>query len=426
MEAISKNFQQTPIGPIPSDWGLMTIEDIATQETRKNTEVQDLPVLSCSKYYGFVDSLKYFKKKVYSDDTSNYKVIERNCFGFPSNHIEEGSIGYQDVYDAGIVSPIYTVFRTNDLVHGYYLFRLLKTDKYRNIFAASTKASVDRRGSLRWKEFSKIHVPIPPLPEQKKIASILSAVDNKLDLIDRKITATRTLKKGLMQRLFSQGVGTRDADGHWQPHTEFKECELGRIPAGWESLPLNKVCSKIGDGIHTTPKYVSNSEFFFVNGNNLKNGKLVITDSTKCISEAELQKHQIDLCHGTILMSINGTIGNLAFYNGEKVVFGKSAAYLSASNKINREYLFYLLSTPFIQKSFGLELTGTTIKNLSLKSIRNTVIPLPALDEQAGIAKILSSFDKKIEHLTTIKAQTKDLKKGLMQKLLTGQWRVNV
>ena len=280
------------------------------------------------------------------------------------------------------------------------------------------------RGGLNLSIINSIEVPTPPLPEQKKIARILSTVDRKLELIEQQITTTRTLKKGLMQKLFSEGVGTQDASGCWQPHTEFKDSELGKIPVGWELKNLSEVCKKIGDGIHATPKYVENSEYYFVNGNNLKNGKLVITESTKCVSEEELKKHQINLCDGTVLMSINGTIGNLAFYNGEKVVLGKSAAYLSVSDQIDNSYLFYLLSAPFIQKGFELELTGTTIKNLSLKSIRNTAIPVPTPKEQKEIANILSTVDKKLDHLTTRKDQTEQLKKGLMQQLLTGKIRV--
>ena len=87
-----------------------------------------------------VKSLSYFKKKVYSDDTSNYKVMRRGTFGFPSNHVEEGSIGHQDICDVGIVSPIYCVFRANDKIEDGFLYKLLKTDRYRQIFAAATNA----------------------------------------------------------------------------------------------------------------------------------------------------------------------------------------------------------------------------------------------------------------------------------------------
>ena len=197
-------LQKTRYGDIPQDWEYPSIREICTQFSQKNTDSKELPVLSCSKHIGFVDSLKYFKKKVYSDDTSGYKVIPLNFFGFPSNHIEEGSIGLQRVYDYGIVSPIYVVFQSdNKRVDNEYLFSVLKTDHYRQIFCAATNASVDRRGSLRWKEFSAIHVPLPPLEEQQKIASVLATNDKNIELLKGKLAHFKQERKALMQQLLT-------------------------------------------------------------------------------------------------------------------------------------------------------------------------------------------------------------------------------
>ncbi len=157
-------FKQTKYGLIPNDWQYMKISDVASQYTKKNVADENYPVLSCSKHIGFVDSLKYFNKKVYSDDLTGYKLIPHGYFGFPSNHIEEGSIGCQNLYKVGLVSPIYTIFKPNKvLVNNKFLISILKTEHYRQIFSASTNASVDRRGSLKWKEFSLIKVALPSL-----------------------------------------------------------------------------------------------------------------------------------------------------------------------------------------------------------------------------------------------------------------------
>lgn len=200
----SYEFQKNRYGTIPKDWEYPAIKDICTQVTQKNTVSADYPVLSCSKYDGFVDSLKYFKKKVYSDDTSGYRLIHRGCFGFPSNHVEEGSIGLQNLYETGIVSPIYVVFRAKTKrVDNDYLYAVLKTDHYRQIFGAATNASVDRRGSLRWKEFSLIHVPLPPLDEQQKIAAVLSTADKEITTLQQKLDALKQEKKALMQQLLT-------------------------------------------------------------------------------------------------------------------------------------------------------------------------------------------------------------------------------
>ncbi|HDR2343066.1 MULTISPECIES: restriction endonuclease subunit S [Enterobacter cloacae complex] len=200
----SYEFRITHYGLIPKDWGYPAIKEICTQVSEKNSAAVDHPVLSCSKYDGFVDSLKYFKKKVYSDDLSGYRVIHRGCFGFPSNHIEEGSIGLQNLYEIGIVSPIYVVFRASPTrVDNSYLYAVLKTDHYKQIFGAATNASVDRRGSLRWKEFNQIHVPLPPLKEQQKIAAVLSVADAEISTLEKKLACLRDEKKALMQQLLT-------------------------------------------------------------------------------------------------------------------------------------------------------------------------------------------------------------------------------
>ncbi|MDM2756953.1 restriction endonuclease subunit S [Citrobacter sp. Cpo221] len=204
MPADSYEFKLTHYGSIPKDWDYPAIKEVCTQVSEKNSEAADYPVLSCSKHDGFVDSLKYFNKKVYSDDLSGYRLIHRGCFGFPSNHIEEGSIGLQSLYETGIVSPIYVVFRASPtLVDNSYLYAVLKTDHYRQIFGAATNASVDRRGSLRWKEFSQIHVPLPPLKEQQKIAAVLSAADAEIFTLEKKLACLKDEKKALMQQLLT-------------------------------------------------------------------------------------------------------------------------------------------------------------------------------------------------------------------------------
>jgi type I restriction enzyme, S subunit len=160
-------------------------------------------VVSCSKHAGFVDSLTYFKKKVYSDNTSGYKVIPRGAFGFPSNHIEEGSIGRQNLHDRALVSPIYCVFQVNPSVHEGYLHKLLKTDHYRQIFSATTNSSVDRRGSLRWKEFAKIKIPLPNISEQKKISAVIDVAELETANLRAQLACLEQQRQALMLQLLT-------------------------------------------------------------------------------------------------------------------------------------------------------------------------------------------------------------------------------
>lgn len=116
-------------------------------------------------------------------------------------------------------------------------------------------------------------------------------------------------------------------------------------------------------------------------------------------------------------MSINGTIGNLALYCNEEVVLGKSVCYLVLKEKINKLFILNLLQTTEIKNYFINELTGSTIKNLSLKTIKNTKIKLPCLAEQEKIAGVLTAIDDKIDLSAQKIAKTKSYKKAMMQQM---------
>ncbi|MFZ5561793.1 MAG: restriction endonuclease subunit S [Pseudomonadota bacterium] len=189
---------------ISSDWSVVEIGEIAREVSAVNKSTDALPVLSCTKYDGLVDSLQYFNKQVFSHNTEKYKLVRHGQFAYATNHIEEGSIGYQDFVPAGLVSPIYTVFQADSSrIHDGYLYKLLKTEKLRQLFAASTNASVDRRGSLRWKEFARIHIPLPSLEEQLSISNFLDSAKQEIDLLRAEVAAIRTQKRGLMQKLLT-------------------------------------------------------------------------------------------------------------------------------------------------------------------------------------------------------------------------------
>lgn len=188
---------------VPEHWEITKIGAVAKEVKATNGIGEDIPVLSCTKYDGLVDSLSYFGKQVFSLDTSTYKVVSRGEFAYATNHIEEGSIGYQHLYDKGLVSPMYTVFKTNKVIDDGYLYKVLKTETYRHIFQVNTSASVDRRGSLRWNEFAKLPIPLPPIEEQQKISATLNVARQEIDLLKKQADALRRQKRGLMQKLLT-------------------------------------------------------------------------------------------------------------------------------------------------------------------------------------------------------------------------------
>ncbi len=199
----SKDVVETHFGPVPKDWPYVKIGEIANQISERNDNEDKMTVLSCTKYDGLVDSLKYFGKKVFSDDTSNYKVVKYHQFAYATNHIEEGSIGLLTHRKTGLVSPMYTVFETTDKVYSPFLYSLFKTELYRHIFQVNTSASINRRGSLRWNQFSIIRVALPDIDEQKKISAVLAHCDKEIEQLNQQHELLKQQKRGLMQKLLT-------------------------------------------------------------------------------------------------------------------------------------------------------------------------------------------------------------------------------
>lgn len=187
-----------------------------------------------------------------------------------------------------------------------------------------------------------------------------------------------------------------------------------KIPFNWHWCRLEDLVSILGDGIHGTPNYDDNGNYYFVNGNNLNNGLIEIKPDTKTVLELEYHKHKRNLNERTVLVSINGTIGNTAFYNNEKLILGKSACYFNLMNGINKDYIRLLLNTSYFLEYALLEATGTTIKNVSLKTMRSLIIPLPPFDEQEKIVDAVSVLFKLCDELLS-----KILKSGEIKVLLS-------
>jgi len=255
---------------------------------------------------------------------------------------------------------------------------------------------------------NKLALSFPSRPEQQEIADCLSSLDDRITAETQKLDTLKAHKKGLMQQLFP-------TEGETLPKLRFLEF---RDAGEWEELRLSKLTTKISDGIHATPIYDENGEYAFINGNNLKNGKIIIDDKTKRINSSEFNKYKKPLDYNSILMSINGTIGSLAFFMNEQIILGKSVCFINIDSKFaNNFFIYNLLQTEKVKHIFISELTGSTIKNLSLVAIKNLELRIPDLLEQQKIADCLSSLDELIAAQTQKIDTLKVHKKGLMQQL---------
>ena len=184
----------------------------------------------------------------------------------------------------------------------------------------------------------------------------------------------------------------------------------------WKEVRLGEISSKIGDGLHGTPKYDDEGPYYFINGNNLNCGKIIIKDDTKRVGKDEFVKNQKELNEQTILVSINGTIGNVAKYNNELCILGKSACYINVIKEVDKEFIYYVLTSANFKRNITNEATGTTIKNVSLKQMREYKFNIPCnISDQRHIASILSSLDRKIELNNKINVDLEEMAQAIFK-----------
>jgi len=267
-------------------------------------------------------------------------------------------------------------------------------------------------------------IPLPPLPEQRRIAEILSTVDDAIQKVDAAITKTERLKKGLLHELLTKGIG----------HKEFKDTEIGRIPKEWEVVRLREVISLYQNGIWGEDPVPLQKSYPVIRSTEITHdGKLDLsTVAYRRIPDEKVAKYKLQ--DGDILMVASSGSANLI---GRVTLFKQpedNKIYLFSNfmirirpRDIDPHFLYYFLSSPrYYHFLRSLQQTSTGLRNLPKKDFLRLKIPLPPLPEQRRIAEILSTVDQKLDLLKRRKEKLIRIKKGLMNDLLTGKRRVKL
>ncbi len=272
---------------------------------------------------------------------------------------------------------------TNQSIIDDFLGYYFQGNKYRKLI--SEIATGTNINNLKREHILNLSIPLPPLPEQHRIVAKIEELFSELD---NGIASLKQAKEQL--KVYRQGVLKWAFEGKLT-NEDLKE---GELPEGWKWRKLKEITSILGDGLHGTPEYSENGDYYFINGNNLQEGYITIKPDTKKVDHTEFLKYKKPLNENTILVSINGTIGNVAFFRGERVVLGKSACYFNVKEDIDKRYIRYVIKS---QRFFSYAMeyaTGSTIKNVGLKAMREFEIAIPndILEQSIIVKEIESKF----------------------------------
>lgn len=412
---------------IPDSWRWVRIGDLYKHNTGKalnsaNIEGKKLSYITTSNLYWNRFELNNLKNMFFKDSEIEKCSVQKGDLLV----CEGGDIGRAAIWNFD-----YQVCIQNH-IHKLRCYIQLSTLFYYYIFLYyKLNDSISGRGigiqGLSSNILHNLVVPLPTLAEQKRIVekidllfSRLHTVEDGLVEIDKlsALTKKKILDLAIRGELVEQRPEEGTAEDLYQKIQEekqnlIKEGKLKKekplapieddeipfeIPEHWKWARLSSLVSVLGDGLHGTPSYDVNGTVYFINGNNLKNGKIVINDLTKKVSKEEAKKYYKDLNQSSLLVSINGTLGNVSFYDNEPVILGKSACYFNLIGHLDKYFFKVLIDSDYFQSYLTNFATGTTIKNVPLSAMRSVLIPLPPLAEQkrivAKVEELLALCDK--------------------------------
>ncbi len=242
LQSTFEDYVQTDFGFLPRDWAIVKLADVLEEVDLRlsNSSFENLPVLSLTKNHGLILQSERFIHRIATKVVSRYKVITEGQIVYNPYVIWEGAINALKNFEAGIVSPVYAIWKVKPECDWRYVDNLLRTGYMLNEYSKYSSGAVVRRRSIKKNLFLNIQIPLPPIQEQKKIANILSTIEAALGKSNNSLSSMKELKKSLMRHIFNYGlVSLEDAN-----KIQLKETEIGQMPKGWNIANLIEITKK--------------------------------------------------------------------------------------------------------------------------------------------------------------------------------------
>jgi len=316
-----------------------------------------------------------------------------------------------------LLSGKMTALRVNDRVTPDFLTYALCQEEAQNHLKANTTGMASSQTNFTHDALLRVPILSPPLSEQKKIASILTSVDEVIENTQKQIDKLQDLKKATMNELLTKGIG----------HTEFKDSELGRIPVSWEVKKLNELCSPtspITYGVLKPGNYIEGG-IPLLQVKDLKDGNVDKSDIHRISTSLDQEYARSRVRFHDILISLIGTVGRVSLMPKVTETYNIHRN-IGRIRLENPEWVFLHLQSQKGVQQIQLASSGSSQSALNLSALKEFLISIPPLMEQSDIISIINSLSESLTTNYRKLHQTQSLKKSLMQDLLTGKVRVTV
>ena len=389
MKTAAKDFKMTELGPIPKDWEVKQVDEFA-EVTTGNRNTQDAQ--SNGAYPFYVRSPIVERIDDYSFDTTGVVTAGDGVGTGKVFHFAQGKFGlHQRAY------LIYDF----DGVDAKYFYWVFSRNFYDRIMQMTAKSSVD---SVRREMITGMEIALPPLPEQRKIAAALSDVDEMIAALEKLIEKKRKIKTGAMQRLLTGKTRLPGFKGAW---VEKRLGEMVEINPASDALP---------------------AKFVYVDLESVAAGKLIfkkIITREGAPSRAQRRFQKYDVLFQTVRPYQQNNL--FVDFGAEQFVASTGYAVLRGLSSVGDSWFIYyaIHGQGFLDQVMD-NCTGTSYPAINPAKLGELcVLVPPTLAEQKAIAKVLGDMDEEIAALEAELAKTRQLKQGMMQKLLTGKTRLS-
>ena len=402
----------------PDGWRSVRLGDVIATTVGGGT-----PTRSNRNYWGGTipwATVKDFGSRVLLDTKEHITFEGLN--NSSSNLLPEDTVVMATRMNVGALFRSGTPMAINQDLRGLFPTPSLSKD-YLSYFLQSSGTALSRLATgttvkgLRIDSLKFLPLALPPLPEQRKIAAILSSVDDAIEKTQAVIDQIQIVKRGLMEALFVRGIPGR--------HTQFKQSEIGDIPTEWTVVQLEELCSHVVDCLHRTPPY-TDVGYPAIRTSDLLAGRLLLDKAKRVSRKTYLEQiSRLEPTVGDVLYSREGTFGLAASVPPDvELCISQRMMHFRARPSIDPGFLMWLLNSPTVYRQAVNSVGGSTVGHVNIRSIRRFLVPLPEREEQTQLAAVLHSVSQ--VEVTSERALSgyQRAKRGLMSVLLTGELRV--
>jgi len=432
-------YKEVMLGPklvmVPISW---EVKEFSSAEVSKKIKAGGTPTASNDKFYG--GNIKYVKIE---DMTSAGKFVHETKTTLTEQGLESSSTWL--VPEKSLLLSMYGSYgkvaitadevATNQAILGIipsesidldYLFHASSRLKpyFESVVLETTQANLNK-GIVE-----NTPILVPPFSEQRGIADILSTIDEQIQQTDEIINKTQELQRGVLNELIPRGI---NGHGKLRPSPEDKpelydEVRRCTIPIGWEVSTLQELCKEdVTYGIVQAGPHVDDGVPYIKTGD-MTDGKLELDGLTRTSPEIAEDYNRSKIRAGELVIAIRATVGVVhqvpPELDGGNLTQG--TARISPKDSIDNRYLLWAIRTNIVQSLIDARTKGSTFSEITLGTLRKVPIPYPeSLEEQKRIAERLDVISEKLDDERSYLRGLRELKRGLMQDLLTGKIRVN-